>query len=500
MYGRGSNCYVRIMPKRGPSAKDSFVEVGLQLYFCRSCGGESHKGDGNLAKHLTRKCHKKRVAEGGALYTYEAPLSKRARVQPPDDDGVLQGGAGPSKQDNDQDQAHSPPAAPMASPTSAPAPAPAPELPVLRPPSKTLLSQLREKTKQVVLPDETPESPGNGGPCTADTIDVESPSDEEDIVGAEYAALEKENWLAHATASLPLEPDFRPRGGSDGSSDHANLQAAFEKKILIDGMPTDEPFSAELQDAMRCAIAKQLNKDTPSPRKGTVRWCIANHDQPLAPGSNMPLLQACYTTLWLKEYAGINCRGVDALCRLLAIGGMLGTGNIMQGWELGEVLFGRNGKCDKEAILPILMSDDKNRIRSEGAADVTRKVHQENKLPEEAFLPSQSEQDINTHPQRQLTARCKMSARKRHRPCNEPHKDLGSHGVNAFQSSGIPGYECMQHTRILSVALKLVLARKHARMREEISSLLRALDRACALPACMLDDFRLQQRHQHPLM
>lgn len=133
-----------------------------------------------------------------------------------------------------------------------------------------------------------------------------------------------EDTLEYASAVLN-ESSTRFRGGVA-----AGIQLLHDA-ALKDGVPWSSITASEvLMTELESLIASMQSSavDTP-PRENTVRWYQERQHEPVAEGSDITVLQACYWTLFTRHYRGLSARGMDDLCSVLAVGGFLKGDNIM---------------------------------------------------------------------------------------------------------------------------------------------------------------------------
>lgn len=117
----------------------------------------------------------------------------------------------------------------------------------------------------------------------------------------------------------------RFRGGVvDGMN---QLQQAAQR----DGLPwqlisTSESLMIELR-----SLIESLQDPTASrpPREKSVRWYQQKQHEPIAPGVEVTVLQACYWALYTRHFRGLNERGMDDMCGVLSAGGFLPENNLM---------------------------------------------------------------------------------------------------------------------------------------------------------------------------
>lgn len=108
------------------------------------------------------------------------------------------------------------------------------------------------------------------------------------------------------------------------SADGVNLPIDDEDAMFASLM-------VELQDLIDRKLGQPEQADGADfvPRKGTLAWYIHHRHDPVAPGSELTLLQVCYSIMFTKHYRGTNDVGMEELCGLLAVGGLLPPENIM---------------------------------------------------------------------------------------------------------------------------------------------------------------------------
>lgn len=123
-----------------------------------------------------------------------------------------------------------------------------------------------------------------------------------------------------------MERDLgRYRGGIEAGL--ADLQQA----ALRDGVDwsDSELYTALLTELEGLIEAKLDPEASTQPREKTIRWYIQKHHEPLTPGLDMTVLQACYWTMYTRHYGGLNERVMNQLCGVIAIGGLLSKDNLM---------------------------------------------------------------------------------------------------------------------------------------------------------------------------
>ena len=109
---------------------------------------------------------------------------------------------------------------------------------------------------------------------------------------------------------------------------------AFRLHALRDGVEWNEDDVYEtLMSELEGLIEAKLNPDADAgnkkPRKHSVAWYIERHHEPVADRSSMTVLQACYCLMYTKHYRGLNEMGMDELCGMISLGGLLQEDNIM---------------------------------------------------------------------------------------------------------------------------------------------------------------------------
>lgn len=121
----------------------------------------------------------------------------------------------------------------------------------------------------------------------------------------------------------------RPRGGAVEVTDAQLRAAVAEAGGAAFGADVAHTVWAELADQMANTLAGHLDKDKAAPRKGTVRWYVANASNPVAEGSTLTVRQACYFIAYHKLASKSTVRGVDMLCGFLSKGGLLPPSNMV---------------------------------------------------------------------------------------------------------------------------------------------------------------------------
>lgn len=125
--------------------------------------------------------------------------------------------------------------------------------------------------------------------------------------------------------SVLSDESGRFRGGIDDGMQQLQ-QAAWQHGMPWSVINMSETLRVELEsliDSLRDpAVAKP-------PREGSVRWFIEKQHEPIAPGASVSVLQACYWTLYIRHYRGLNERGMDELCGVMSCGGLLPPQNLM---------------------------------------------------------------------------------------------------------------------------------------------------------------------------
>lgn len=139
-----------------------------------------------------------------------------------------------------------------------------------------------------------------------------------------------EELLEFAVALLKSEPN-RHRGGD---TDHDQVIAGILQRTNEAGYGTGdadvvESLTNELKEAMSAEAAGDADKDKRPAVRGTVRWYRQNADKPVSTTSTMTIRQASYCAMSLKLYSGMNNKGLDAWCAMMAGGGFLQQDNNM---------------------------------------------------------------------------------------------------------------------------------------------------------------------------
>lgn len=129
-----------------------------------------------------------------------------------------------------------------------------------------------------------------------------------------------------------------------GGVDHG--LAALRLAATADGVDLHEKdeamyasLMAELQDLIdrKLGVPEHATGDDIQPRKGTLAWYIQRRHEPVAPGSDLTLLQVCYSLMFTKHFRGTNDVGMEELCGLLSVGGLLPPDNIMPKYAVSRV-------------------------------------------------------------------------------------------------------------------------------------------------------------------
>lgn len=120
----------------------------------------------------------------------------------------------------------------------------------------------------------------------------------------------------------------RFRGGVEAGLDSFRLQA------LRDGVDWDEEdvyasLMTELESLIQAKLAGNADAGDRKPRRHSVAWYIERHHEPVAAGVDMTVLQASYYVMYTKHHRGLNDMGMDEICGMIALGGLLREDNNM---------------------------------------------------------------------------------------------------------------------------------------------------------------------------
>lgn len=336
------------MPEK--RARDSFVDLGHDWYFCEYCGKE-YKHTKHLSRHLGLPSHLSNVrrVEGDpngsgkhpipdivtpAGCSFSVPVAATENPVPvvnspqraePSTSDAIPGAATPDLHtcvdsipvDEDED------------------------IWLLPPASVTVAVDLPEEDEhQGPFTWEVEES-GDGAADWSSTAEADVPSE---IVYAVnlllfshysemYWWMIRQDWapvvvrcnirfLVQSIDDLILyaESEWRTRGGIGVES---VLRAAADAGLY--GAPdlSRQVLNAELAFRMDLQFREQQNKEKPDPRPHTVRWYQDKADEKVAVGTDVTIRQACFCLAALKLRGGMTGQCMDDICRLLSMGGLL---------------------------------------------------------------------------------------------------------------------------------------------------------------------------------
>lgn len=132
--------------------------------------------------------------------------------------------------------------------------------------------------------------------------------------------------LQYLTEVIQDMPE-RFRGGIEDGVEMARAAAA-EDGIEWNEDEVYEALMTELQGLMAAKLGDDAIGDK-KPREKTIAWYIERHHEPVAPGVDLTVLQACYFSMQLKHHHNMNETGMDKLCAFLSVGGVWPEDNLM---------------------------------------------------------------------------------------------------------------------------------------------------------------------------
>lgn len=122
----------------------------------------------------------------------------------------------------------------------------------------------------------------------------------------------------------------RFRGGIEHGL-QAVLPAALADGIDLTEQTMYDTLMAELQELIdqKLAALAPDDGDGRQPRKGSLAWYIRQSNEPVAPGSDLTVLQVCYALMFTKHFRGMNDVGMAEICGMMAVGGLFPLDNNM---------------------------------------------------------------------------------------------------------------------------------------------------------------------------